>query len=177
MKQKASISNVFIIAIIITTSLFTACASKEKAASEKDDLIAANIKMYVHVWNEIMNKGKTELFNDSNFTKDVRFYMKPADVVGIDSAKAYYGQFLTGFSNIVFTMKDVFGQGDKLVKHWNFKGTHTGLFFGIPATGKPVDLDGATIVKMANGKISEEQDFFDNMDFMSQLGLVPPPAK
>ena len=54
-----------------------------------------------------------------------------------------------------------------------FKGTHTGVFFGIPATGKSVDLDGATIVKMKDGKIASEQDFFDNMDLMTQLGLVP----
>ena len=177
MKETPKFRNTLISVIAFSTLLLTACASKEKAEADKADPVAANIKMYTHVWEEIMNKGKIELLNDSNFTKDVRFHMKPADVVGIDSAKAYYGQFLTGFSNIVFTMKDVFGQGDKLVKHWNFKGTHTGLFFGIPATGKAVDIDGATIVKMSNGKIAEEQDFFDNMDFMMQLGLVPAPGK
>ncbi|MEJ7741770.1 MAG: ester cyclase [Nocardioidaceae bacterium] len=47
------------------------------------------------------------------------------------------------------------------------------LFFGIPATGKSVSLDGTTLVRMANGKIAEERDFFDNLDFMQQLGLMP----
>ena len=163
-----------LLALIVSASLlFTACSSAEKDAA-KPDPVEANIKMYTHVWDEIMNNGKIELFNDSNFTKDVRFHMKPADVVGIDSARAFYSNFLTGFSNIKFTMVDVFGQGEKLVKHWNFKGTHTGNFFGIPATGKVVDLDGSTIVLMREGKIAEEKDFYDNMDFMQQLGLVPP---
>jgi predicted ester cyclase len=63
--------------------------------------------------------------------------------------------------------------GDKLVKHWEFKGKHTGTFFGIPATGKDVDLFGVTIVKMKGGKIAEEQDFMDNLEFMQQLGLMP----
>lgn len=120
-----------------------------------------------------MNKGKLDMINDSNFTADVVFHTKPADVKGIDSARAFYANFITGFSNIQFTIKDVFGQGDKLVKHWNFKGTHTGNFFGIPATGKSVDLDGSTIVLMRDGKIAEEQDFYDNLDFMTQLGLIP----
>ena len=71
----------------------------------------------------------------------------------------------------------MFGQGDKLVKHWNFKGTHTGNFFGIPATGKTVNLDGVTLVSMSNGKIAEERDFFDNMEFMTQLGLMPAAEK
>jgi hypothetical protein len=113
------------------------------------------------------------MFNDSNFTKNVVMHASPADVTGIDSVKAYYANYLTGFSNISFTIKDVFGQGDKLVKHWNFKGTHTGIFFGIPATGKSVSIDGVTLVRMENGKIAEERDFINNLDFNTQLGLMP----
>ena len=56
--------------------------------------------------------------------------------------------------------------------HWNFKGTHDGDFFGIPATGKKVDLNGTTLILMENGKIKQEQDYFDNLDFYTQLGLM-----
>jgi steroid delta-isomerase-like uncharacterized protein len=136
------------------------------------DTVASNIKTYTHVWNEIINHRKLDMFNDSNFTKDVVMHVNP-DRVGIDSARAYYNNYLTGFSNITFTIKDVFGMGNKLVKHWNFKGTHTGVFLGIPPTGKKVDIDGVTLVRMENGKIAEEQDFVDNLEFMQQLGLIP----
>ncbi len=116
------------------------------------------------------------MFNDSNFTKDVVMHANP-DIVGIDSARAYYANYLTGFSNVTFTIKDVFGQENKLVKHWNFSGTHAGMFFGIPATGKHVSIDGVTLVRMQNGKIAEERDFLDNLDFMTQLGQIPPASK
>ena len=59
------------------------------------------------------------------------------------------------------------------MKYWQFKGTHTGTFFGIPATGKDVDVIGATLVTMRDGKIAEEQDFMDNLEFMRQLGIIP----
>ncbi len=155
--------------------LFLACSacSYTETTMVKSDPVEANIKMYTHVWDEIMNHRKLEFFNDSNFTKDVVMHASPADIVGIDSARAYYANFLTGFSNIQFTIKDIFGQGDKLVKHWNFKGTHTGVFFGIPATGKTLSIDGATLVRISGGKIAEERDFFDNLDMMTQLGLMP----
>lgn len=168
-----------IIVLLVTTMFFFGCSSPEAAKPEaaQPDQVEANIKMYSQVWDEIMNKGKLELFNDSNFTKDVVMHASPTDVVGIDSARAYYSQFITGFSEIQFTIKDVFGQGDKLVKYWNFKGKHTGSFFGIPATGKSVDLDGTTLVRMQDGKIAEERDFYDNMVFMTQLGLMPEPGK
>ena len=160
------------LAMITLCLVFSSCSNTE-TRPVKSDPVEANIKMYTHVWDEIMNKGKLEMFNDSNFTKDVVMHVSPADIVGIDSARAYYTNFLTGFSNIQFTIKDIFGQGDKLVKHWNFKGTHTGVFFGIPATGKQLNIDGTTLVRMSGGKIAEERDFMDNLDMMTQLGLMP----
>jgi len=69
-------------------------------------------------------------------------------------------------------MVDVFGQGDKMVKHWNFKGTHDGDFFGVPATGNKVNITGVTLVKMKNGKIAVEQDFMDFLNFYKQLGIM-----
>ena len=59
-----------------------------------------------------------------------------------------------------------------MVKYWQFKGTHTGPFFGIPATGKTIDVIGCTIAKVVDGKITEEQDFFDNYAFFQQIGLI-----
>lgn len=167
MKNKSSVTQLLL--LCITTALLTAgCANKQKP-----DPVEANIKMYTHVWDEIINKRKLNMFNDSNFTTNVVMHASPSDVVGIDSARAYYENYLTGFSDIQFTIKDVFGQGDKLVKYWNFKGTHTGVFFGIPATGKTVSIDGTTLVRMQDGKIAEERDFIDNLDFYTQLGLAP----
>ena len=162
------------IATIFVGTLYSCdTANNDKGKEQPADSVATNIKMYSHVWDEIINKGKLDLFNDSNFTKYVVMHASPTDVVGIDSARAYFANYVTGFSNVKFTIKDVFGMGNKLVKHWNFKGTHTGIFFGIKPTGKQVDLDGVTLVRMENGKIAEERDFFDNLEFMQQLGLIP----
>ena len=162
--------------LLFTVALAILYSCNSSADTPKEvtvDSVAANIKMYTNVWNEIINKRKLDKFNDSNFTKNVVMHVSPADVVGIDSARAYYANYLTGFSDVSFTIKDVFGMGNKLVKHWNFKGTHTGVFFNIPATNKTVDIDGVTLVRMENGKIAEERDFFDNLEFMQQLGLIP----
>ena len=160
-------------AMIFATLMSCNTSQADSPKQTTVDSVAANIKMYSHVWDEILNKRKLEMFNDSNFTQNVIMHASPTDVVGIDSARAYYANYLTGFSDISFTVKDVFGMDNKLVKHWNFKGTHSGLFFGIPATKKKVDIDGVTLVRMENGKIAEERDFLDNLEFMQQLGVIP----
>ena len=169
--MKASLRSLayLFISIFVFSVVFTSCSNPEK---EKAEHVQANIKKYSSVWDEIINHGKLDMFNDSNFTKDVVMHANP-DVIGIDNARAMYANYVNGFSNIKFTIVDVFGQGDKLVKHWDFKGRHTGTFFGIPATGKDVEVEGVTLVRMQDGKIAEEQDFFDNLSFMQQLGLIP----
>lgn len=157
-------SIIFLFAILCIG--FTSC---ENAKVEK------NIKMYSQTWDDIINTGNLELINNTNFTDDITMIMSPENIVGIDGFKDYYSNFVTGFSDVEFTIKDIFGQGDKIVKHWNFKGKHTGEFFGIPATGNMVDVEGTTLVKMQDGKIAQEQDFMDNMIFLQQLGIVSNP--
>lgn len=168
MKSKLKLSKATVLTFYLLTFIVTACYSQQLETKVED-----NIKMYNSVWDEIINKRKLDMFNDSNFTLTVIIHASPTDVVGIDSARAYFANYLTGFTEISFTIKDEFGMDDKLVKHWNFKGTHTGVFFGIPATGKKVDIDGVTLVRMENRKIAEERDFLDNLEFMQQLGLIP----
>jgi uncharacterized protein len=174
MNRKLFVFGSFAIALFCV--LLSSCSQPAQPAATPpgpDPHVEANIKKYRTVWDGIMNGRNLALFDTSNFMPNVVFHMTPKDVVGIDSARAYYGQFLTGFSNTKMDVKDVFGQGDKLVKHWVFSGTHTGPLFGMPPTGKSVSFHGATVVRMQDGKIAEEQDFFDNLDLMAQLGMYP----
>lgn len=138
-----------------------------------DAKVEKNIAMYSNVWDQIINEGNLDAINDSNFDTNITLVSSPENIVGIENFKAYYANFTTGFSEAEFTIDNIFGQGDNLVKHWSYKGTHTGDFFGIPATGKTIDLTGVTLVKMKDGKIAQEQDFMDNLAFMGQLGIDP----
>ena len=129
--------------------------------------------MYEKVWDNVMNKREIDEINEINFDEKVTLISPPENVLGIKGFKASYQNYLIGFSDITFALVDVFGQGDKIVKHWHFKGTHTGECFGIPASGKEVDIDGVTLVKMKDGKIAQEQDFSDNLSVYRQLGIIP----
>jgi hypothetical protein len=152
------------IALLIITSTFA-----QKSNFEKD------LEMYTQVWDNIINKRQIEQINNTYFDENVVLVTSPENSVGIAGMKAYYQNYLTGFSDITFTVQNVFGQGDQLVKHWNFKGKHTGNFFGIPPTGKNIDVQGVTLVKMKDGKIAQEEDFMDNTVLMQQLGLTSNP--
>ena len=144
--------------------------SQSKQIREKQQL-EANLEMYERVWHNAINNDDWTDVNEDNFDKNVTLVLQPENVVGVQGVKDYYKNYVTGFSDRSFTIVDLIGQGDKIVKHWNFKGTHTGNFFGIPPTGRKLDLSGVTLVKMKDGKIVQEHDIFDNLSFLKQLGL------
>ena len=145
----------------------------EKQLELAQNTLEKNITMYETVWNKVINDRQIDLINENYFDKDVAaLATSGGDIIGLENFKNYYNNYLTGFSDAEFTIVDIFGQGDKMVKHWNFKGTHDGDFFGVPATGKPVDISGTTLIKMKDGKIAAEQDYMDFLSFYTQLGLL-----
>jgi steroid delta-isomerase-like uncharacterized protein len=154
-------------AFMLTLVLFSSFAVQ----AQKMDQASKNIKFYGQVWDVVVNEGRVNVL-DTAFADNVILHTTPA-VNGKANAIAYYANYVTGFSNRQFIVKEIIASGNKLVKYWQFKGKHTGNFMGIPATNKDVDVVGCTIATIENGKVTEERDFMDNLEFLQQLGLMP----
>jgi len=165
-----------LIILSITLLLFSGCnqtineeceaLAKTNAQTEK------NIEIYKTAWLAFFETRDSSAINTDSFDEQVTAITAEGNITGIEAFRDYYNNYLTGFSDAEFNFIDIFGEGDKIVKHWNFKGTHDGDLFGIPPTNKKVDISGTTIVFMKEGRILQEQDFFDNYSFLMQLGLL-----
>lgn len=147
----------------------TAGCSSEKENSVIDE----NIRIYSNTWDEIANKGNLQFF-DSAFAPTVIYDNVTTHLQGIDAVRKYFSEYVTGFSNRDFKVLEIYGQGDHVIKRWSFTGTHTGDFAGIKPTGKRITVEGVTIARMANGKITEERDYADDLGLMQKLGVIPP---
>lgn len=157
------------ILVVLAISMSLIACKSEADKSEK--IAQDNIKFYSKVWDVAINECNVAVL-DTAYAPNVVLHTVP-EIKGAANAKAYYANYVSGFSDRRFSIKETFAQGNKLVKYWEFKGTHTGDFFGIPATGKKIDVVGCTIATIVDGKITEERDFFDNYEFLKQLGLLP----
>lgn len=154
---------------LILASLVIGCnQDSKKAQSQNSEQIEIDVKMYSELWDKFLS-GDTDVINNTTFTEDVVVVTELGDIVGIDAVKDFYSNYLNGFSEIDFKIIDAFGRGNKLIKHYNFKGRHTGTFMGIPATGNYLNLSGTTIVTMRDGRIAKEQDFFNMKSLLDQL--------
>jgi predicted ester cyclase len=63
-----------------------------------------------------------------------------------------------------------------VVTQYTASGTHQGMLFGIPATGKEVKWTATSTMTVADGKIREFWLNWDQWGLMQQLGVVPLPG-
>jgi steroid delta-isomerase-like uncharacterized protein len=85
------------------------------------------------------------------------------------------GQFDSS-SDLTFTENWMIAEGDKVAVCFTAKGTHDGVFQGVPATGKHYELSAMTVWRFVDGKIAEEWLFSDDLDLYRQLGLFKEPG-
>ncbi|WP_336517107.1 ester cyclase [Pollutibacter soli] len=154
--------------------IFTGALLIAGCESEKNDgMVEENIRIYSNAWDEIANKGNLLVF-DSAFAPAVVYDNVTTHLQGVDAVRKYFSEYVTGFSNRDFKVLEIYGQGDHVIKRWSFTGTHTGDFAGIKPTGKRITVEGVTIARMVNGKITEERDYADDLGLMQKLGVIPP---
>ena len=158
-----------VILVLVTFILSCNNESKKDTVTDANAQLEKDIEMYENLWDDFLFNRDPSVINSKNFTEDCIVVTANGDIVGIEATKAFYSNYLSGFTEIEWEIKEAFGQGNKLIKHYNFKGKHTGDFFGIPASGNYLDLSGTTIVTMRDGKIAKEHDFYNMQTILDQL--------
>ena len=93
---------------------------------------------------------------------------------GLASVKQFYAGIWAAFPDARVDTLDSLEQGDKLALRFVMKATHRGTFLGVPATGRPIELPGITILRFADGKCVERWSTADFLAVLAQIGAFPP---
>jgi predicted ester cyclase len=80
---------------------------------------------------------------------------------------------LTGFPDVSTSIQDMFVSGDKLAVTLIWRGTHTGSYGGVAATGKPVEVRDTAIWHFLDGKVTEILTLQDQFAILKQTGYLP----
>lgn len=79
------------------------------------------------------------------------------------------------FPDRVDVIEQVIADGDRVGLLFRVTGTHTGNFFGIPPTGKRVDVYEVAQLRIVNGQMVEGWFMMDEAELLRQLGAKLPP--
>jgi steroid delta-isomerase-like uncharacterized protein len=134
----------------------------------------ANKALVRRFYDEVINGRKLEVLNeilDPNFEG---FKVEGEDRVR-DRAdfKAIMAMVLDAFADYHQTIHDWIAEGDKVVARWSIRGTHTGTYVNIPATGKQIKTTGIDIFRVAGNTIREHWAEMDYYGTLQQMGVLP----
>lgn len=120
-----------------------------------------NYPGWEQIWDELIAPDAVHHFNSG-----------AEPIVGLEANKAFNTSLFNGFPDISHTIEDMIAEGNKVVYRTTLKGTHTGEFFGISPTGKPVNINDFTLLHIEDSKIVEWWYECNLLEVMKQLGLA-----
>ena len=81
--------------------------------------------------------------------------------------------WLTSFPDSVLTTKVLLVDGDRVAQFFNLRGTQSAPFFGVPATGRRFEINGALLFTIGpDGLFVHEQRVYDVTGMLVQLGVL-----
>lgn len=92
---------------------------------------------------------------------------------GIEPAKQLMVAYTSAFPDLQLTTEDMVAEGDRVAIRNTWRGTHQGVFQGLPETGKHVTFTGSDIFRIVGGRIAEQWADLDALGLMRQLGAIP----
>lgn len=131
------------------------------------------ISEYEQKWIDGLNSGNVSVA-DEVFHPDCIIHINgnPQRDLTLENFKQMVAGLLVAFPDLHFKINDQFTSGEKVSTRWTAKGTNTGPFGEMQATGKAVEIEGFINDHVVNGKVKQRWELWDQMAMMQQLGLA-----
>jgi predicted ester cyclase len=118
--------------------------------------------------------------SDASFAEllhpDVVDHSRPPGIApGAEGVRQQFDGFRAGLPDFRATILHQVAEGDLVITHKVFNGTHTGELVGIPPTGREVEILVMDVVRVADGRIVEHWGLVDRLGLLQQLGAIPEP--
>jgi predicted ester cyclase len=98
-------------------------------------------------------------------------FLLNGEPVGPDDFKEFVDWHASVLTEVRFAIEDLIAEGDKVVARLRRQGTHQG-WLDVEPTGKPTSTRGIYIFRVADGKLAEAWDAWDELGLLEQIGAV-----
>ena len=172
MKRNWSFAVPAIALVLVLAACNRAAGPATPAAAAAEALTA--VDAYMAAWNAHDAATAASFFADSGVYLDASV---GTPQIGRDNARNNVIQaFITAVPDCKWTRDGapiVSPTGDAVSFLWTFSGTNTGPWGdGTKASGKPFTIHGVSFLRLENGKIRWQGDYYDALGFYKQLGMM-----
>lgn len=157
------------IAFLLCLLSFAGC-SRAPEARHAEDTKRLVIERY---FNILFNQGKVELVPELLHPDYVNGSPGSANLPrGREGVAVVVKALRAAFPDLEYKIEDMVIGTNAVAVRTTMRGTHRGDFFGLPATGKRVEVSQMTIEHFKDGKIVGHHRVTDELALQRQLGLA-----
>jgi len=141
----------------------------ESSADTQLEAGKAIIRSFIHAWNT-RDFGRFEALMGTGAVLHIGGAVVPCDPQG---TRAIAEQWTSAFPDWRFDLLALIAEGDRVVAHMPYRGTHRQAILGAAPTGRSCAVDEIVIFRVADGKIAEAWEVYDEAGMWRQLGASP----
>ena len=130
--------------------------------------------MSINAHKDVITRFITEVWNGNNLHVldeflDPAYYdytYEPRNRQGLEHTLRIMQAAFPGHQTII---EEIVGEGDTVAVCLTLRGTHTGPFRGLPASGKHFEIGGYRFYKVRDGKITSHRALLDLPSLLQQI--------
>ncbi|MCK0070607.1 ester cyclase [Kordiimonas laminariae] len=126
-------------------------------------------KIYSICWNHGDMDMIDEIF-DENVNHEQFLEGWPTGREGFKTLVRFWRE---AFPDIHEDAIELIAEGNKVASRFRLRGTHKGDFYGIPGTGKKIDIFGGEMFTFKDGKVVDYLYHEDALGLFFQIGVMP----
>jgi steroid delta-isomerase-like uncharacterized protein len=130
------------------------------------------IRAFIAAWNE-RDFDRFDALMADDAVLSVGGMRVPCNAAG---TRAIAAEWTTAFPDWQFELLDLIAEGDRVVAHMPYTGTFKAPISGVDPTGRFARADEMVIFRIADGKIAEAWEVYDEAGMWRQLGVASPPV-
>ena len=181
--MKKSLTQLFLVISLCFLLCFSISCQNQEAMAELEKFkaqaeVEEQNKELIKRMYEAINKGDIEVYAEV-LAPEYVWYMPSGNTKPIsrEGTIEFVREARNGFPDCHWSLEDLIAEGDIVLSRFIFRGTHTGEFQGIPATGNKVEMSGFMMTRIENGKCVEDKEEADTLGMMQQLGMELKPKE
>jgi len=144
----------------------------ESPAAAQLEANKAIIRSFVEAWNS-RDFDRFQALMGEDAVLRIGGSVVPCDPAG---TRAIAEEWTAAFPDWRFDLLALIAEGDRVVAHMPYSGTHRGPILSVAPTNRSCSVDEIVIFRVSDGKIAEAWEVYDEAGMWRQLGTVPPGA-
>ena len=127
--------------------------------------------LVIEMTEKFWNTGDMEAI-ETYYSPDYRQH-GPTDELDMAAFRATAKAYFAAFPDLHITTDELIAEGDRVVKRWTARCTHTGPFLGAPPTGNKLTIQGIEVFRVSGGKFVEVWSSMDVLGLLQGTGIIP----